>query len=81
MLKFGLTFCGPHSMGYSTNVGAGSAAYTLTHWIPHFIQRLIVKTFNNTTCYLFGHEPLGPWDVDGMHIDKFCPHCTKKWVD
>ena len=51
-------------------------------WLPGWAKRAIVKIWNNISCYTMGHEIYGPWDLeDGMHIDKFCSSCSKKWKD
>ncbi len=50
-------------------------------WLPMLAKRLIVHIFNHATCFLLGHDPFGPFEIEGHKIDKKCTACSKKWKD
>ena|SRR5258705_384341 len=63
------------ALGYGRACGFG-------RWMPHWLQQCIVKIWNRTNCFLFGHSPLNiPESIDKEDgstwpaIQTPCVHC------
>ena len=62
--------------------GCVPLCHYITCWWPSWFKSATVCVLNNATCFVFGHEPMGPFDFSATdHIKKFCPHCGKEWPD
>ena len=48
-------------------------------WIPRTVQRIIVMSWNNISCSLFGHDPTGeiPGDLPDSKMNV-CSACCKE---
>ncbi len=68
--RYGLVFHG-HALVYGLDHGFGT-------WLPHWVRRRIVRTWNTITCVILGHGILVQEDSCG---DVICTNCCRSIRD